>query len=478
MRFQGFIGPSYTASSVNFDCQRCVNLYPEVDSLGTGKDGEVASLVASPGLSLKVTLPQSPVRGVFQTSTGKVFAVGGQYLYSISSTWGYTQLGQLNSSSGAVSLADNGLQLVIVDGTWGYSLTLSNNTFAQITDPNFLGADIVTYQDGYFIFNKPGSQYFYCSDLNAITFNALNTAAKSGYPDNLIGHISCSQNLYLFGAQSTEVWADVGSTPCPFARIQGAMIQVGCAAKFSIVRLQNAVYWLGGDETGSGIVYSMQGYQPQRISTPAIEKQILSVGSTNMSNARAWVYEQGGHVFYCLNVPGIAATWVYDVSTGLWHERTYTGLWGFERHRADCSTLAYGLNIVGDYQTGAIYALDSSRFTDNGTAIVRERTSPHLSKDMVRIFHSSFELDMETGVGADGSGQGSNPKVMLQWSDDGGHNWSNEHWTSAGLIGLTKARVIWRRLGNARNRVYRVRISDPIKVVFIGAEIGIEQGVA
>lgn len=478
MRFSGFIGPSYQSSSVNVDCQRCVNLYPEVDPLGTGKEGEVASLVSTPGLTLLLTLPTLPVRGIWNSSTGGLFAVGGQYLYSISSTWAYTQLGQLNSSTGPVSMSDNGIQLVIVDGTWGYYLTLSNSNYVQITDPNFLGATQVTYIDESFVFNKPGSQKFYCSDLAAITFTALNSGAKEGSPDFLVGVIACQENLYLLGSESTEVWYDAGSTPCPFSRIQGAMIQVGCSAPFSIAHLQSAIYWLGGDDTGFGIVYQMNGYQPQRISTPSIETLIKSVGSANAANARAWTYQQGGHVFYCLNVPGLSSTWVYDASTSLWHERTHLGTFGFQRHLADCSAVAYGTNVVGDYESGNIYSLDSSNYTDNGASIVRLRAAPHLSKDMVRIFHSSFQLDMETGVGLSGTQQGTNPQVMLQWSNDGGHNWSNEHWTSAGAIGATKIRVTWRRLGAARDRVYRVMISDPVKVTLIGAEIDIEKGVA
>lgn len=480
MRFSGFIGPSYTASSVNVDCQRCMNLYPEIDALGTGKDGEVASLVSTPGLTLKVTLPTGPVRGQWTASNGTLYAVGGQFLYSISSAWAATQLGQLNSSTGAVGMADNGIQLVIVDGTGatgGYSLTLSNNTFAQITDPNFLGADQVTFQDGYFVFNKQNSASFYCSDLNSVSFTALNTAGKSGYPDNLTGLISVQQNLYLFGSQSTEVWYDAGTTPCPFARIQGAMVQVGCAARFSITKVQSAPYWLGGDDTGSGIVYRMNGYTPERISTPSIEALIRSVGSTSIAKARAWTYQQGGHVFYCLNVPGLSSTWCYDVSSSMWHERTFLGSFGYERHRADCASVAYGLNVVGDYVSGNIYALDAASYSDNGTAIVRERTSPHISKDMARIFYPRFQLDMETGVGL-AAGQGSDPQVMLQWSDDGGHSWSNEHWETAGKVGLTNARVIWRRLGNSRSRVWRVRISDPVKVTLIGADLDIEEGAA
>jgi hypothetical protein len=378
-------------------------------------------------------------------------------------------------------MADNGLQLVVVDGngtSGGYQLTLADNTFAQITDPNFLGADLVTFQDGYFIFNKPSSQEFYISPLNAVTpFNALAIGSKSGSPDNLVGQIACNQNLYLFGSQSTEVYYDSGDTPMPFSRIQGAVLNVGCAAKFTIAKLGSQVYWVGGDDTGVGIVYKMQGYQQQRISTPAIESIIRSIGTTNLASARAWTYQQSGHLFYCLNLPTTNSTWVYDASTGLWHERAYLGSWSLERHRADCSAVAYGLNVVGDYANGNIYSLDVSTYTDNGTSIVRLRAAPHISKDLVRLFHSRFQLDMETGVGLS-SGQGSDPQAILEWSDDGGHTWSNEHWASFGAIGNTKTRVNWRRLGRSRDRVYRIKISDPVKVTLIGAEIEFEEGAA
>lgn len=478
VRFPGFIGPSYTLSSVNVDCQRCMNLYPEMDALGTGKEHEVASLVSTPGLTLLCTLPASPVRGAWVSSKGVLYVVGGNKLYSISSAWAHTELGSLNTATGPVSMADNGLQLVVVDGPNGYSLTLADNTFAQITDSNFLGSSQVTFQDGYFIFIKPDSQQFYCSDLNAITFSALNTGSAEGSPDNLVGQIDYQQSLYLFGTQSCEVFYDSGDTPCPFTRIQGAVIAVGCAAPFSIAKLQSGVFWIGGDDTGQGIVYQMQGYQPTRISTQAIESSIRSVGVTNLSNAKAYTYQQGGHVFYCLNVPGLNFTWVYDVSTGLWHERTFLGKWGFERHRADCAASAYGVNIVGDYASGNLYSFDALNYTDNGTSIVRMRAAPHFSQSLVRIFHQSFQLDMEAGVGLSGLSQGINPQAMLQWSDDGGHTWSNEKWTGIGQIGATKTRVIWRRLGASRDRVYRIMISDPVKVTLIGAELGVEQGVA
>lgn len=478
MRFQGFIGPSYTLQSVNVDCQRSVNLFPEKDALGTGKEGEVASLVPTPGLRLLATLPAVPFRGAWTCSAnGILYVVAGGYFYSVASDYTYTQLGALQTTSGPVSMADNGQHVVMVDGTYGYYLTLADGTFTQISDPAFYPCDQVAFLDGYFIFNRSGTQQFFISGLYAMTFDALDFASAEGKPDNLIGLITTPQNIYLFGSQSTEVFYDSGAAAFPFERIQGAINDVGCAAAFTIQLIQNNIYFLGGDSTGTGIVYKMQGYQAERISTPAIEAVIRGLDQTTLSTARAWSYSQGGHSFYCLNLPGHDATFCYDASTGLWHERTYLNLWSLERHRAEVHALAYGKNIVGDYETGALYQLDPDTLTDNGTSIARIRTAPHLSQGMVRNFHHSFQLDMEVGVGTS-TGQGQTPQAMLRWSDDGGHSWSNEHWADIGAIGNTKTRVIWRRLGSSRDRVYEIRITDPVKCVLIGAELAIEPGAA
>lgn len=477
MRFPGFIGPSYTLSSVNADCQRCINLYPEINEVGTEKEGEVASLMGAPGLRPLATLGTGPIRGEWTASTGTLFVVSGSTLYKVDSTWNAVSLGTLQTSSGAVSMSDNGIQLVIVDGPNGYYVTLATMAFVKITDPNFLGADLVTFQDGYFIFNKRDSQQFYISGLNAITFDALDIGTAEGLPDKLVGQFSDQRNLYLFGTTSTEVFYDSGAT-FPFERIQGAFIPVGCMAAFSIARLQQAVYFLGQDENGRGIVYRIQGYQATRVSTHALEKIISSFSASSLSFARAWTYVQGGHGFYCLNFPGAETTWVFDPVTNLWHERAYLNQGSLTRHRAECHAFAYGTNVAGDYQSGNLYALDPLFDSDNGAPIPRIRSAPHLTKGLARVAHSQFQLDMETGVGTDGAGQGVNPQAILQWSDDGGHTWSKERYADIGRIGATKARVIWRRLGMSRDRVYRVTITDPVKVVLLGADVMVEQGVS
>lgn len=478
MRFMGFIGPSYTLQSVNVDCQRCINLYPEMDEAGTGHEGEVASLVSTPGLNLLLTLPTTPVRGVYCDSLGQLWAVGGNTLYQISSDWVATLVGTLNSFTGPVSFSDNGIQVVLVDGSYGYYWTIGDpGTFAEIVDPSFYGANLVTFMDGYLIFNKPGTKQFYISPLNAVTpFSGLDIASAEADPEQLVGQVALQENLYLFSQRHLEVWYNSGNASFPLQRIQGAVVEVGCASAYSIAAIQTSVFWLGRDKHGQGTVYAIQGLVPQRVSTFAIENQIQSLGG-DLSTARAWSYQQGGHFFYCLNIPGADTTWVFDTTTKLWHERAYLpSLGNYQRHLADCHAFAFTKNVVGDYSSGNIYELSPTTYTDNGNPIRRERVSPHISKDLNHIFHSRFWLDIETGVGIDGSGQGTDPKAMLSWSNDFGHSWSNENWASIGPIGARRTRAIWRRLGKARDRVYRVQITDPVKVTLLGAEIDIEGG--
>lgn len=468
MRFPGFIGPSYQKNSVNVDCQRCINLYPEINETGFGKEKEVASLVATPGLSLLVSTGDGPTRGMWYSSTGKLYVASGNKLYYISSSWVKTELGTLTTLSGPISMADNGVSLVVVDGTNGYVVTMASAAFAQITDPDFPGADQVTYQDGYFIFNQPDSGSFFISGLNDVTFDALDIAESEGNPDNVVGVLSDHRDLWIFNENSVEVFYNSGNVDFPFERNQGAFIEHGCAARFSIAKMNNTVFWVGKDDKGSGIVYMAAGFKPQRISTHAVENAIRGYG--DISGAVAWSYQENGHHFYCLNFTSANTTWVYDTSTNLWHERVYTTQGSFERHRADNHAYAYSTHVVGDYENGNLYSLSSSVYSDNGAEITRRRVAPHLSSGMKRVFYNSFQLDIETGTGLDGTTQGTDPQAILEFSDDGGHSWSNEKWMSFGKIGQTKKRAIWRRLGQSRDRVFRVTITDPVKVVIIGAE--------
>ena len=486
-RFTGFIGPSYTLSSVNVDCQRCVNLYPEINEIGSGKEQEIASLIGTPGLNLLVTVGAGPIRGAWKAANGRAFVVSSNKLYELSSTFVATERGTLGTVSGEVSMADSPAHLAVVDGTnEGLMLKFLDSSIAEIDFPDEVnlkpvaGVDQVVFADGYFVYNNSGTGDFFISGLygsliaDETTIDPVDGRTVEGSPDILLGTAHYKQNLWLFGAQSTEIYYNSGNSDFPFERVQGAYVEKGLAARFSIAQLSDSIFWLGQDNKGYGTVYMAEGFTPIRISTHAVETAIR--GYSSISDARAYTYQDVGHSFYVLNFPTANTTWVFDTSTKLWHERCYTNQGTIERHRGNCHMYAFGKHVVGDYANGQIYEMALGIYSDNGDAIKRMRTSPHISSGLKRIFYDSFQLDVESGVGLDGLGFGTDPQVILEYSDDGGHSWSNEKWRALGKIGQTKRRAIWRRLGSARDRVFRITIADPVKVVLIGAELQMSRG--
>jgi hypothetical protein len=103
------------------------------------------------------------------------------------------------------------------------------------------------------------------------------------------------------------------------------------------------------------------------------------------------------------------------------------------------------------------------------------------TEDSQQIYLSDGELsdtmiteDDDPIVVTEEYSQGVIPQVMLRWSDDGGHTWSNEHWAQMGKVGQYFRRVFWRRLGmtlKLRDRVYEISGTDPVKIAIMGAEL-------
>lgn len=462
------LGQSYVVRSVNAADARMVNLFPEV--LTEGK--EAAWLQRAPGLRLLATVGVGPIRGLW-TFNNVGYVVSGNRLYSIDTNWNSTLLGTVGGS-GPVSMSDNGTQLFIACNPLGYIYNSNTNVFAQITDPDFPGAVTVGYIDGYFVFNEPNSQRIWITSLlDGTSVDPLDFASAEGSPDGVVGLIVDHREVWVFGTNSVEVWYDSGAADFPLQRIQGAFNEIGCAAAYSIAKLDNGVFWLGADARGRGIVYRANGYTGQRISTHAVEWQIQQYG--NIDDAVAYTYQQDGHAFYVLIFPSAQRTWVYDVATNAWHERA-SGNENEYRHRSNCQMAFNSEIVVGDYVNGNIYAFDLDVYADNGAIQKWLRSWRALApgqNNLKRSTHHNLQLDCQSGVGLI-TGQGNDPQVMLRWSDDGGHTWSNEHWVTMGAIGTTGTRVIWRRLGmttKIRDRVYEVSATDPVKIAIQGAEL-------
>ena len=449
-----------------------VNLYPEA----TPENGKTAGFLnRAPGLRFLATLGGGPVRGLWQFGAYG-YAVSGNTLYRVDSAWTATVLGTV-SGSGPVSMSDNGTQLFVACNPRSYIYNATTNVFAEITDPDFPGAVTVGYLDGYFVFNEPNSQKIWVTQLlDGTSVDPSDFASAEGSPDGLLAVAIDHREAWLFGTNTVEVWYDSGAAAFPLERIQGAFNELGCAAPYSVAKMDNGLFWLGSDARGNGMVYRANGYTGQRISTHAVEYAIQSYAT--ISDAIGYTYQQDGHSFYVLLFPTGDATWVYDVATGGWHERARFENGQFYRHASNCQMNYNGEIVVGDYDNGNLYAFDLDVYADNGNPQKWLRSWRALSSDqntLKRTAQHSLQLDCETGVGL-ATGQGSNPQAMLRWSDDGGHTWSNEHWTSMGAIGSFGTRAIWRRLGmteKIRDRVYEVSGTDPVKVAIVGAELSI-----
>lgn len=460
MIIQGFVGPSYNLDAVTFDCQRSINLYPLISETGTSKS--VAALTSCPGYTLFATAGGGPIRGAKTVASGRAFVVSGFDLYEVNTDGTTTSQGSLSTATGRVSIAENGTQLMIVDGIAGYLYNMDTDAFTTIAAVDFPnGANIVQFIDGYFIVNVPDSPNFAISALyDGDSWDILDRSIAASNPDNINALIADNGNLWLFGDRSVEVFQNTGAAAFPFERIPGAVIQTGCAAPFTVQAFDNTVAWLGVDEYGRGVVWKANGYSAQRMSTQAIEAAIAT--SEDFTDSYSYVYHEQGHIFYCLQVRGLATTLVYDGATGQWHERAFKDSVTntLEQHRGSCHLFFDQKNLIGDRINGDIYQQSLSFYDHNGDEMLRRRVSPHQAQEKQNIAFSSFELDLETGRGLT-TGQGSDPQIMMRYSDNGGRTWSNERWVSAGAIGEYKTRVRWGRCGSARDRVWDVQYTEP-----------------
>lgn len=468
------LGSAYVARSVNAADNRMVNVFPEVVPEG-GK--EPAFLQRAPGLNFLQTIGTGPIRGLWahQTNGSDFYVVSGTQFYKLTGPTATPTLIGTVAGTGPVSIADNGTQIFIAANPNGYIYNEVTNVFGPITDPDFPGAATVSYLDGYFVFNEPNSQKIWVTQLlDGTSIDPLDFASAEGSPDGVVAVLTDHRELWVFGTDTTEVWYNAGLLDFPLARIQGAFNELGCAAPYSVAKMDNQVYWLGKDARGQGMVYKAAGYIGQRVSTHAIEWQMQEYA--DLTDAVGYTYQQDGHSFYVLNFPSANTTWVYDVATGAWHERAAFAAGQFNRHRADNMCNFGGDIIVGDYLNGNIYKFDLAVYADNGQPqkwLRSWRALPTGANNLARTIQHALQLDCETGVGLN-TGLGSDPQVMLRWSDDGGHTWSNEHWKSMGAIGKFGKRTIWRRLGatmKIRDRVYEVSGTDPVRIYIMGAEL-------
>lgn len=471
---------AYQARSPIANAQVCINLYPEPNP----KDAPFpVTHYPSPGLSVLSDYTGQLggwVRGLYMASNGRCFAVIGQtvitWLGAGSGPDTYVVLGATAvNTGGPVSMVDNGTTLVIVDGTtWGGMMALDQalvpGALQQIEDPAFYGSNRVDFIDTFMVFNQPGTGNFYSTTSNVVTpFDPLYFAAKEGWNDLLQCCACLHDNIWLFGNVTTEIWFNAGGATFPFARMPNSILQQGTVTATSVVVADNAVYWLSQDRWGRNMYMRGEGYAARRVSTFAVENEWNGYPAVN--DCISMAFQLGGHETIGVFFPTANRWWAYDAATQMWHVRTYSDLstgwlpfcmagWGATAFVSPIQQQT----IAGHRGAPIILQVSRDAYTDNNLPIQRQRSWAHVQDDGQRVAHTRFSLSF--------AGAAMTPDtVSLDWSDDAGQTYGTP--VAQTINNQTNGQYQWRRLGYARDRVYRATWSGQGDCALNGAYVDV-----
>ena len=417
------------------------------------------------------------IRRMFSLS-GHLFVVVGNRVAEVLSNGTYSMYAGTVIDDGLPAIiAGNPDELFIESGRNGY--VIRSAALNPIVDPAFptgraRGAGMI---GGYFVTGIDGTQQFAISDINnGLTWPGDESSAEDK-PDfiSMVGVLN--QELWPFGDQTIQVFDNTGDLDFPLEPRLDVSVELGIWAPYSLTNVGGSWYFVAGSERGVSVVVRMSGYQPARVSDHSTENTLRSL--SNPSDWVGWTYEENGHAFYVIYSPSADRTLCYDASVDKWHERTWlnpaTG--EEEAHRGYCAAQAFGKILVGDRADGKIYEQSMDLLNDGSATqlIRRTRISPCIDEELLGITHDNFVLDGNMGIGTGGTSN-TDPQAVLQFSNDGGKTWSNEKWRGFGRQGQYGRRAIWRRLGYARRRVYKLVVTDAVDWAISGCYVNMRLG--
>lgn len=420
-----------------------LNLYVQIEEAGS-KTNHV--LLNTSGIEEILTL-DNEIFGVYQF-LNETYAATANALYRISG--GTSEYIGAVSFSKKVIFSDNGIDMMMVAEN-GYSYTPSTGVIKDMsTEDGWYPSDMVAYMDGYFIFNRTGTGQFFISKLYSTEIDPIDWASGESAPDDTVGVIVTSRQLWVVGERTIESWYDSGDPDFPFTRVSGAVFDIGCANYKTIASIKTSILFVGTDNK----VYMTNGYTPTIVSTPSIELRIIN---SDRSTLNAFTYTENGSWFYVLHINN-NQTLVFDPDTAQWHRRESAniGRWIVD-------------GVINDYNTGraigfcgkCFHSISIDHLTENGTNIRREAITLPINKTVNRMRIHELQLDMEAGYEIDAT-------VSLQLSKDSGLTWENKVESKTGSIGNYKKRVRWLRLGQVRDAIVKITISDAIPIRILG----------
>jgi len=467
------IGGTYEHRFKDWNSQRTINWYPKIsDSKSQEKNKTQIGLFPRPGLSVFADITGNSVRGIFTAITltqERCFAVIGTSLYEInydsSATLRGALTGMATGSNSKVYMSCNGnSQLMIQDPLAAYVFDLTTDTLTLISTSDYPKGTTLDYADGYFVISgKDGRVYF--SDLNdAFDWPGFNFFTPTFKPDKVKAIVTFREEIYCFGDETIEVYINDGTTP--FIRQSRTSMYFGLTARDSVAVHQSGVFFLGKSKTGGNAVYLMgTDYSLTPVSSPTIASRLNSLG-TNEDAEGYVVSTTDGHIFYHLHLPALHTTLVYDMTTGMWHERQsqkpssdVNGEQPQDMYRGRCFATFKGMNLFGDWHSGKIFKEDITVSTDAGLPRKLRRVSSIFHAEQKYISVYALEFDINSGMGAG--------TMMVSYSIDGGNTFEPESFLE--MDGEYDQRVSTNNIGTARNWVIDFSVLYPVDVVVMQA---------
>jgi len=440
--------------SVNINDQANENCYM-VPNYG-GRN--TVALVGSMGSAEFTSTSMGVCRGAHPDQIGSfAYFVSGQSIYRVNDAGAAIDLGTI-PGAGRVSIVFDGTNLIVFNGTaTGYYLNTSTNTLSTVALPAV--AYTGTTLDGFIIFSSDNQRWYVSTVNDSDNWDALDFASAGKSPDDLVAIWEDHSELILFGEKTIEPWFNGGEVDFTFSQNTAGIIERGLGARFSVAKEDNTLFFVGED----ALVYRMQGYQAARISDEGVETTLSDIAAQGQLNTCfAFTYVEHGAKFYQLTFPNVV-TLVYNIQTGEWHTLKH---WQLETHHAQAYCRAFNKHLIGT-TFGKVYELNRSYYSDGDQPLRRLRRTAVVSSDDRLINWKKIKFIMEYGTTPVLTGQGSDPLMVVRWSDNFGRTFSNERHLSLGSTGDYEAKAIARNCGKSRARMFEFYVTDPVPFILI-----------
>ena len=472
---------SYQSPSQTMSIQRCINWIPVVTEKAALNK---TALFQPSGVVERIQTGFGAGRGS-HVMKGVPYFVVGNTLVSFNENNTINTHGTITGTV-RVAMADNGTNLVIVvPGGDAYAFNNTTDVLTQVTDPDFQLSDSVSFYRGFFVFTTTDGKQLFVSNLNApLTFDALDFGSAEGDPDRIVTQVVDHDELKIIGAKTTEVFRSIQTPDFPLQIIPGAFTQKGAHTKYGVIKFDNTYMFIGGGENELTAIWRQtSNASAVKVSTDAVDNEIQKFNEDEIASAFTMTFSKKGQFFAVFSflsnrIPG--KTFVYNGTasalsgSSVWFE-FQTGVTD-NSWRINSIVKAYGRLYCGDAIDGRIGELVEDVYTEYDNEVLRQAASQPFSSNDLSIFAGEIEATFQSGVGLT-IGQGSNPVVRMDFSDDG-RTFSNEFSRFIGKVGEYGHETVWRRQGRIpKFRTIRFTITDPVNANLIKIASTPEQGV-